>query len=258
MARYSPIAPIQLLEEMYDRNILGNYLLLLAHDVLVNAERYENLIIKVREQDEFLEDDDDKSFIIMDNSVVELGKALGAEDVIEAACVVEASCIMTPDAMGSYEGTVVLLEDQAEELQNSGFPLMRVPQGNSYEQVAECINWIHDYLPVGNGEVEYWGIPRWIANRLDSRVPVASYINMTIPNARIHLLGMSEKYVDDRVCAGMKGVMGIDSANPVVMGMNGVDMLINPWMHIERRDYWDQTELTPEAILNIENMHNVL
>lgn len=254
MARYSPIAPIQLLEEMQDNRILGNYLLLLAHDVLKEPVRYENLILGIRNWD----DEDDDTFIIMDNSVVELGHAMNADDVVEAASVVEADCIMTPDSLGGFDATVSLIEQQADILETCGFPLMRVPQGASYNEIERCIDWIHDYLPARKGEPEYWGIPRWISNKFGSRWPTVRYIRSRIPDSQIHLLGMSDWYTDDIQCVKEYGVMGIDSANPLVMGQEGRDMLIHPWQHLARGGYWDSKELSRCAILNVEHMHNVV
>ena len=254
MSRYSPIAPITLLEEMQDKNILGNYLLLLAHDVLMEPIRYENLILNMRDFD----NEDDDSFVIMDNSVVELGQAMYADDVVEAACVVEANCIMTPDAMGGFDATVALIEDQAEILENCNFPLMRVPQGKDLEEIKECIEWIHEYLPVKEGEYEYWGIPRWIANELGSRIVPINYVADTIPRACIHLLGMSKNYEDDIHCALNPLVMGIDSANPVIMGQDGMLLQASPWVHMARGNYWDDVKLTHTAVINVVYMHNAV
>lgn len=251
MARYSPIAPIQLLEEMYDEGILGNYLLLLAHDVLKQPHRYEMLMLEVQK--------DPDAFIIMDNSVVELGKALPAYDVIEAACVVEASVIMTPDAMGGFHATQMLVEDQIGELIESGFPLMKVPQGKDLPELYECIEWLHEYSP--SGDTSYWGIPRWITNHLGTRKHVIDYIDQTIPLAKIHLLGMSEKFNNDILCVKMQRVMGIDSANPVVMGMAGMDLAYRGSSappHLGRGDLWEQPVLSATAIRNIEYMHNAV
>lgn len=254
MARYSPIAPIALLEEMQEKKILGNYILLLAHDVLKEPIRYENLILNMRDFD----NEEDDSFVIMDNSVVELGQAMYAEDVVEAACVVEANCIMTPDSLGGFDATVALIEDQAATLETCNFPLMRVPQGATYEELEQCVAWIHDYLPAEDNKPEYWGIPRWITNELKSRAEVICYISSTIPRAQIHLLGMSNSYLDDTMCAVHPQVMGIDSANPVVMGQDGMDMIHQPWIHMTRGNYWDDIELARTAILNVEHMHNAV
>ena len=239
MARYSPVAPIQLLEEMFERKVLGDYLLLLAHDVLKEPHRYENLMLKIPD-----------AFIIMDNSVVELGEALPAYDVIEAACVVEASCIMTPDSLGGMNETIALVEDQAEELQEAGFPLMKVPQGDGFNELAECVTWLEDYLP--SDGVSYWGVPRWIANKMYSRSDIIEFIKRNVSKPKIHLLGMSDHWHDDTDCARRDKVMGIDSANPVVVGQRVRTQFMRTKEHVDRGDYWTHTKLTPEAVANIE------
>lgn len=257
MSRYSPIAPITLLEQLYDKQVLGNYLLLLAEDVLDHPSRYEDLVLKLRGHDQGL-DEEDQTFIIMDNCVCERGEAMHANDVIEAACVVEANCIQTPDAMGGFEATVVLVEDQSEVLENSGFPLMKVPQGATYRELQDCIDWLNDYFPVDPGQASYWGIPRWIANELGSRIRTVNTIRRIVPNAFMHLLGMSKNYQDDMTCSSMPRVIGMDSANPLVNGQWGRDIATRPWIHMDRNDYWDHKELTQETILNVEHMHNVV
>ncbi len=246
MPRYSPIAPIRLLERMFHMDVLGNYLLLLAHDVLENQYRYAQLIGKVR-----LEYDGDV-FIIMDNSLVELGEALSASAVIEAAGVVKANCIMTPDALGGYEETRILVEAQTDQLYDSGFPLMKVPQGADHDELMECVDWFHDHFYVVDGEMDYWGIPRWITNTMGSRGPIISYINvMGHSGTETHLLGMSKDFDDDIGCTQIDGVMGIDSANPVVLGQRGLVMEEGHTMHVERDDYWNDTSLSPIARRNI-------
>ncbi len=245
MPQYSPIAPIRLLERMFRIDVLGNYLLLLAHDVLVNQYRYAQLIGKVRLEY-------NEAFIIMDNSLVELGEALTASAVIEAAGVVRADCIMTPDAIGGYEETRILVEAQTDQLLDSGFDLMRVPQGEDFEELKECVNWLRLQLPAEPLQPEYWGIPRWIATHLDSREPIIAYINGTghIETSE-HLLGMSKNFDDDIACTQVAGVMGIDSANPVVLGQRGLVMAEGHTMHVARDDYWNDTNLSPIARRNI-------
>jgi len=259
-ARYSPIAPITLLEKMFeverstDTLVLGNYLLLLAHDVLIHPERYENLIIAVRDHYKGGED----TFIIMDNSVVELGNALNVEDVIEAACVVEANCIMTPDILGDSHGTQVLVELQKELLLECNFPLMRVPQGKNNAELVECVDWLRHHLPRGKYEWEYWGIPRWISNELDSRIPIVQYINTASEGARIHLLGCSDNYDDDMRSCWLPDVMGIDSANPLIMGYVGLSIDDGGWRHGERGKYWEYTELDALALENMDTIRNAI
>ncbi len=261
MARYSPIAPIDLLEEMHSLGILGSYLLLLTHDVLLYSNRYQNLIRKVRMEHK------DATFIIMDNSVVELGEAALTSDVIHAAKCVTADCIMTPDCIAGFKATKELIRDQKEELLKSGYPLMRVPQGISTPELVECITWLRTELPADKGSPEYWGIPRWITNTLGSRVSLVQFINQTSALPKIHMLGMSKDYADDIRCTTLPDVIGIDSANPLVLGFAGYLMsgekgnaARNQGMHIhlERGGYWHQEVLHVAAALNVEHMHRVV
>ena len=254
MSRYSPIAPITLLEQLYQRELLDNYLLLLAHDVLAEPVRYEQLALNIRMLDE-------DPFIIMDNSLIELGAAMDIDDVIEAASVVEADCILTPDALGGFEDTKRLVLAQKERLTTCQFPLMRVPQGTDVAELVQCVDWLRRELPTEDGTPEYWGIPRWIANALGSRIPIMQYAILTASyetSVQIHLLGMLQRYEDDMRCARFPDVMGIDSANPLVMGQKGLDIHQFPWEHMDRGDYWDHMELSPITNLNVEFIHNAL
>lgn len=249
MSKYSPIAPIAIMEKLYEHDLLGNYLLLLAHDVLKHPERYENLILAIP----------DDLFIIMDNSVVELGRPMPFDDVVEAACVVEASCIITPDVLGDFEATQNLIMEHQKDLETCGFPLMRAPQGNSPEELIKCVDWMRSQLPRNTlDEPEYWGIPRWIANNLGSRIPITQYILLSAEHPKVHLLGMSSWYEDDMRLTTFEGVMGIDSANPLVLGQNMVDMTQDDWTHLDRGDYWLHTQLLPLAASNVEYMHAIV
>ncbi len=258
-ARYSPIAPIAILERLQDieleisEKLLGNYLLLLAHDVLEHAERYRDLCVKVRDNYSHMND----TFIIMDNSMVELGKPMDIDHVIAAAMITNADCIMTPDVLGDADSTRRLIAEVTTSLLTCGFPLMRVPQGPNNGALVECVEWIRVNLPIEGEQPEYWGIPRWIATVLGSRIPIVQYINMTSDNARIHLLGTSTNFEDDCRCAMLPNVMGIDSANPLVMGYAGID-ISQIWQHMERGNYWDITHVGPQVINNIGHMRRAI
>lgn len=247
--KYSPIAPLTLLEQMHDKEILGNYLLLLAHEVLEFPRGYIDLVDSLENTGE------NPRFIIMDNGVVELGKALPVLKVIDAANLVEADCIITPDSLGAFRATQKLVIEQSAELRNSGFPLMKVPQGDNLPELIQCADWLRDYLQAPNGDPDYWGIPRWIANELGSRVPMTHYLGMRTPNVQIHLLGMSKHLNDDLYCTTMPGVTGIDSANPLVLGLCGGSMSSPIYGHMERGNYWQCRELHSLARDNVEWMH---
>lgn len=259
--RYSPVAPIRVLEDLayeevqQDKRYLGDYLLLLAHEVLDNKAAYRTLVGDVRHRHST------GAFIMMDNSVVELGKPMSVEEVIAAADVVLADVIMTPDVLGSFSRTQRVVEREAEQLLNSHYQLMRIPQGASNAELIECVDWLRTYIPTmptheGEEGVEYWGIPRWITNQLGSRGPLIQYICMTAETEpRIHLLGMSKNIQDDLYCVRQPGVMGIDSANPLVNGYLGHTMRKDQSRHWERGDFWECTGANEIMINNVGLMH---
>ncbi len=248
--RYSPIGPLPILEQLQGQGILGNYLLLLAHEVLKDPQGYCNLIDGVENTEE------NPKFIIMDNGVIERGSPVTTGELLEAANLVEASCVVTPDVVGDGPATKKLVMDQGH-LVSRDFPLMRIPQGSCLTDIGSCIEWLNDRLPSSGGP-SYWGVPRWITNTLASRRTTIDHINLVCPNAKIHLLGMSQSLQDDQRCLRRPNVIGIDSANPIVMGLVGMKMRRGQWTHLDRGNYWDCEILHTEAAGNVEFMHNAL
>lgn len=259
-AQYSPVAPVHLLEQMFykehDTNqahrYVGNYLLFLAHDVLAHPNDYHRLAYDIDHGY------GNVSFYIMDNSVVELGTPINIKDVIKAADIVRASCIMTPDVLGSFPRTQEVVEKARVQLMESTYHLMRVPQGATPSELMQCVNWLRDALPIDftRGEPEYWGIPRWVANEHGSREPIIQYINHINPDALIHLLGMSHSFEDDIACTKLPGVMGIDSANPLVFGQYRWLLGQDAYVHMDRGDYWKCTKLNGYMLHNLRFMHD--
>ena len=246
MARYSPIGPIAVLQQLQNSGSLGNYLLLLAHDVIEHTEAYRNLVSHARALGPL--------FIIMDNSVVELGQAVHPHDLLAAAEVVEADCIVLPDVIGDFHATRDLIIRDLHWYAESKFPFMKVPQGQSHEDIFQCIDWMHQSLQINIiPQADYWAAPRWVANLLGSRSQVINYISrITGDNCNIHLLGMSQHIADDIACAYKPDVMGIDSANPLVFGQAGKRMDRDVWIHMDRGGYWDDTHIRSEAHTNIQ------
>ncbi len=245
-ARYSPIAPIRLLEQLYDKDLLGNYLLLLAHDVLEHPRGYIDLIDSLDTKDRF---------IIMDNGVIELGKAMPVVDVVEAAMLVGANCIVVPDVLGSFQSTQKLVIEQSSALRNCGFPLMKLPQGKGLPELIQCVDWMRSYLEVPDSDPDYWAVPRWITNELGTRSSMVYYIGMRASIPKIHLLGMSKNRDDDMFCTTMNNVIGIDSANPLVAGYAGLSMITGHFRHINRGNLWQITDLGDMPAGNVEWMH---
>ncbi len=252
--RYSPIAPLPILEQLQGQGILGNYLLLLAHEVLKDPHGYIALVENLTPLD--LSEDPER-FVILDNGVIERGTPVSVGELLEAANIIEADCVAAPDVIGDMAATKRLIMDQGH-LISRDFPIMRIPQGECVSDLFSCVDWLNTYLPTQGNDPMYWGIPRWIANTLSTRVPVIDYINTVCPKPRIHLLGMSQHLRDDQRSLLQSNVMGVDSANPIVMGLKGVRMHLGDWTHLDRDDYWDRAVLHAISAANVEFMHNAV
>jgi hypothetical protein len=244
--KYSPVAPISVLQGLYDRNILGDYLLLLAHDVIKNPYAYEEMVEVVM-----------PSTIIMDNGVIENGTPVSLDELMEAASIVDADIVVGPDMVGDFVGTKKLMIEQADFILEN-YQLMLIPQGDSYHEICECIRWMDErFHTVGD---MWWGIPRWITNKLGSRSAPITYINnycRAEGQTNIHLLGMSKNLDDDIMCAKTLSVRGIDSANPLVCGWLGYS--IQHGVHHDRGIYWEECkEVTDLMAQNVEFIRHAI
>ena len=247
-SKYSPVGPIQLLEELhYKHGLLPGYQLFLAQDVLEHRGRFERLAFDMRE-------DCDETFFIMDNGVIELGAPVPIEDLLEAAGIIEADCVVSPDVIGDFQETKKLAMTHGDTIRED-YRLMMVPQGDDLVELCKCSDWLAERFPTD--ETPYlWGIPRWVANELGTRISLITYIQQYYPHSNIHLLGMSNNTVDDISAARNACVMGIDSANPLTLGMLGEHMGVE--MHLPRGDLWERELLDIQMISNVRWMHNVL
>jgi len=245
--RYSPVGPIKILEQLQDADALGNYLLLVAHDVLADDIGYSLLL------DNMHDPGDADEFIIMDNGVIEHGKAMVFGGVLDAAEIALPDCIVMPDILGEFAATRNLVESQMHLIKDSPCPLMLVPQGQDLSGIVRCIDWLAEEIQPLWPDKNYWGIPRWIANKCRTRAPVIDYINRLgmDPAPQIHLLGMSNDWADDLLCAIHANVIGIDSANPIVRGLLNQRMETDDPQHVTRGDYWKVTGINGCVLENI-------
>lgn len=247
---YSPIAHVDVLHELLDRGHLRGYLLVLTQEVLTYPASYAELATKLRI-------DFPGATIILDNGVVETGAPCPLDDLLEAAGIVEADIVMAPDKLGDMEGTIELVKQQVPTIAEA-YDVMLVPQGGSIGEIKECINWMRGYA---HKHTQYWGIPRWITNKMHSRMATIMHIRDGFHgrnNYRIHLLGTSQNFRDDLACKQMAGVIGIDSANPLVLARDGIAMSRDV-LHLPRGDYLQEVrETTPLMRYNVEWMHSVI
>lgn len=257
--KYSPIAPIKLLQQIHQAGYLGGYVLVLAHDILDHPDEYRELLVSLR-----IEKGDDEVFVILDNSLIELGYPMPPKDLRRAAVIVGANCLILPDVLGNAVKTVDLgwrfYHDTKKHAALHDIPLMAVPQGKTVEEHVLCARLLRQ-IP----NVHYWGIPRNVANVFESRAlePLErelGYGKHFNGVTNVHMLGMSRNFQDDIACARLPGVMGIDSANPCVLGqadfkIESHDTIIP---HRDRGDFWEHTTLRQATLVNINTVREML
>ncbi len=229
--KFAPVCPIHIYEALADAGdeYIGNYFLLLAHDVLANAERYAK----------FFANRD--CTIIMDNSVIELGDACNAKNLLEACDIVKADVLVIPDVLENGHAT---LEAGRKFLRDTGelwLHTMFVPQGADLDDYYNCVHdAAHDPLL---HNVNWVGIARNLTGRVfpSRRIPVA-FCAMEFPTVKLHMLGFSCDSRDDIETCVQNGayISGIDSAVPLRLasaGMSLGDPIHEPG---PRGKWWDE------------------
>ena len=267
---YSPIAPVEMLIELRKMGLVSNYLLVLPHDVVRNPASYRELLkTKICDAEEVGE-----WIIILDNGAAEIAKGeVNYKDInnlmLEAYEIVRPNIICLNDVIGDPTASLIASgishHDWEERLWNTysvqagvDYEWMAIPQGNTTGQTLEAARkmalWSH---------VNYWGIPRNLTNTCGSRVPIVDRISRDVQlnsrrdmhlNKPIHLLGMSNCLLDDIEAASYPNVMGIDSANPLVLGYNDVRIskeYANATVHLPRLDYWSNIQVSDLICDNI-------
>lgn len=206
MSYYSPIAPIDCLLKIQQSGFLGNYLVLLAHDVVANEEKYTKLISNF------------SGTIIMDNSLIELGEPVDIDTMLKALDITGANYAVLPDKLLDKDATIEASTTAARQWKEIGLDAdhVIVAQGKTVDECIDCIEVIIKELgPDYNFIIS---IPRALVDILGSRMPVIEALCHTIP---IHLLGFSSNYHDDIMCARHPNVLGIDSATPIRLAFEG-------------------------------------
>ena len=243
MSLFAPVAPLPLMFDMKRRGILGKYHLLLAHDVADEGAEYRDLFADMEDM-----------HIILDNSLIELGHPAPDYIMQRAAAVVKPKCIVLPDYL--RDGQRTLNESKKaiarwKRLKLSSF--MAVIQGKNIGEIqavaAEMAGW---------SDVTALGVPRVIADTLMPRSHFIEYVHKVAPYKDIHLLGFSNNIVDDIAAARMPGVVGIDSAVPIRMGLNNQKIEVDQDNHTPRGDFWnaEYEELNDQAIENLDRVRS--
>lgn len=236
---FAPVVPPQILLQMKQSGIFGKYHLLLAHDIVAQKDLYKE-IFKDRRKGEV--------FIILDNSLIELGYPAPTKDLVEAAEIVKPDCIVLPDHLSNTSKTLEASHDAIQEWKGNDLPpFLGVVQGKNF---GDCLHCAETLVKMG---CLYLSVPRIVTENLKTRKSITESIYRQT-KVGIHLLGFSNvRFFDDFSAIKCEGVMGIDSAVPIRLGQQNIDLTEDACNKIgPRGDYWETcTELTPQIIHNI-------
>jgi hypothetical protein len=217
MAHFAPVAPIQVLEQIYEHHpkVFGEYHLLLAHHTVAEAERFRRLFERINADGVI------HPTVIMDNSVVECGGYVDFNMMQQAVGIINDSGIdvipVLPDVMGkgqeTREATQEAYAKWANEISCAGF--MAVCQGENWDDYCTSVELFsrRAKFPL----MEYIGVPRILVKTLGTRkraTPIALKHSQQ-SGIKVHLLGYSDETYDDLFCSQIPGVEGIDSAVPL-------------------------------------------
>lgn len=266
MTQFAPVGGIQIYEGMMQKNKLGNYHLLLAHDILARPERYA----KVFGDYHYTRYGRNRT-VILDNSVAELGVAeADIEKIAFCANTTRASVIVLPDVYKKGPETIEScekayhewLEYLSKNLIYTDWAFMMVPQGRTLEEFATCVEHFADTSDSRKWErIHWWGVPRNLVEVTGSREWHGSrrlglkMCATMAPWRAIHMLGFSDSIIDDWDTVRHAGtfVRGIDSAVPLRAATVGREMSLNLSDLGPRPEGWlEDAPYTPEMQANID------
>lgn len=233
MTHFAAVAPLAIHRGLDEVEALGSYQLLIASEVLRDLEAHAAFWLP-KEPDQY---------VILDNGVIEEGYPLPMIHLIKAADAVGANCIVLPDSIDDMNMTVKLAVRTISDyrtLGHDGRELMGVVQGKSLGECFECAS------KLINLGVDRLAVPRGLTKHLGTRIHLTTTL-ANLYNMPIHILGFSDNVADDIATAKLPGVTGIDAATPVWLGLQGVELPVDPpvdstgWGH--RPDYFWKADL---------------
>jgi len=258
-ALFAPIGPTKLLRLLkeQDEELLGRFHLVLAHDIVEHSGEWKDLL-------------PEGSLVIIDNSIIELGKPVESEVMVQAVKILGDSIhpvVVLPDKFDdpytTYTQSALYYSILTKVLPSSTEYMYVLQSSNPNELKKDSIfRGLQLAYCLGEQKVCWWGIPRRIADNMGTRMHAvleARQIQLSHPELgiKVHLLGFSNNIQDDIYCCQERGIIGIDSTVPLRLGQRGINIDLNASQDqagLRSLDnYWD----TPHTAVNITTSHNL-
>jgi hypothetical protein len=244
MPKFAPVAPIQVLEDLYDRGpqILGDYHLLLAHHTVDKHDRFRALFELVQEDGNLF------PFVIMDNSLIELGNSVDfdmvrtAVNIIKDAC----PCATVVPVLPDVYGAVIEADYPRWVHEMPGDAFMAVVQGKDRGDYMTTLDLV---VEPEFSRIQWLGIPRKLVEDIGTRKEaVEAAMALKRPDQQIHLLGFSDNMQDDLESLHItRGVTGIDSAVPLRVDLFDIRLTPSP----RPKDWFETAEVTDQMLANL-------
>lgn len=245
-SRFAPVAPPMILKRLKEGRLLGDYHLLLAHDVAANPDIYRFIFASTME----------KMFIIMDNSLIELGHPADDDTMMAAYRAIHPDVTVLPDYLGECDKTIQASEEALLRWKNLGISgFLAVIQGQTLQEITRFVNHFKT-----DPNIRMWSVPRVMVKYHGSRKHIVDLVRALDDGVRrpIHLLGFSDHTQDDIEACKREGVSGIDSAVPIRMGLAGMafdsaKLDIGPTP--PRGNYWECRDINHLVRHNMKVVH---
>lgn len=243
-SKFAPVVPVHFYQQFILHGYAPKTVLLLAHDVVENADAYAEA---------FSHSHWDDTTIFMDNSLVELKTAVDLDMVKEAVSIINRPnmVIVLPDAMGNGPETTRLTRDamQKWDWEFRDHQLMAVIQGATMKDWLTCAESLSDL------SLDWISIPRITENAFGyHRRELIPFAEAIFPQAKVHLLGFSDYIWEDLRAAAHYAVKSIDSAVPFRMATENILSEAVP----KRGDWWQTAKFDPSMIDRVEQINKII
>lgn len=254
MVQFAPVGSIAVSGRLESKKLLGNYRLLLAHDVIAHPVSYSSVYSKYwTAQRREVTFEPDSPLIIMDNSVVELGSSVNATQILSAVNFAYADVLVLADKLLDANATFAMSLNMSKGIKLHGKPdhlkYMGVVQGRTVE---ECIRCAANLATLD--DIKVLGVPKVLTRpeAVGSRVVVTARITKEF-GLPVHLLGFSHDPEDDQESVALPGVLGIDSSLPLRMAYSGLILThnLNNAQQRPNNDFLNDNRLGPAHIMNL-------
>jgi hypothetical protein len=202
-----------------------NYHLALTHLVWSQGAPYIDFMLRRSKQGDF---------IIMDNSLIELGNAVDILQVVEAASVCGAHEVVLADVFLDKDKTLAAIQDSVDTLRNAyqtykriPFQLMAVPQGKNFSEWLECLSTILTRFPM----ITTIGIPKVTNTFFEDtdmgRIGVLQYLTdkgvpEAFPQIQWHMLGVWNNPIELKFASKYKWIRGCDTSIAWACSQKGI------------------------------------